>query len=82
MFCLGQTSKTADTLIIPNVAANNQPETNQEVGASNRKSLLNDVGIGLVTGQVWAKVLPLIIPMEAHLIDIGVYYALQDQLFC
>ena len=43
--CLDQTSKTADTIVIPAVATNNQP-----VGANNQKLSLNKVFHSLVSG--------------------------------
>ena len=51
---MGQTSKTADTIILPTVAANNQPMPQTIGGANNRKFVLIEVGLGLVSGQVCA----------------------------
>ena len=43
--CLDQTSKTADTIVIPDVVTNNQP-----AGANNQKLSLNKMVHGLVSG--------------------------------
>ena len=51
---MGQTSKTADTIILPTVAANNQPMPQTIGDANNRKFVLIEVGLGLVSGQVCA----------------------------
>ena len=43
---LGQTSKSVDMLIIPDVASNDQPMTKIIRGSNNWKLSLNSMGIG------------------------------------
>ena len=76
--CLGQTSKTADTLIIPAVATNNQHVPHLKGGANNRKLVINEVGPILVSVQVHAEAFLSITPMVVRALDFGGDSALRD----
>ena len=75
---LGQTSKTADTVILPAVAANNQPVPRPTGGADSRKLSLNEVVLGLVSGNVCAEALPSITSTVVHALEIDGDSALRD----
>ena len=78
MFHLVQTSKTAETLIITNVAANSKPVPQKTIFPNNCKFSLNEAGLGLVSGQVCAKTLPSITPMVMHALNFGGDSSSQD----
>ena len=53
-----QTSKTAETLIIPSVSPTNQPVLQPTGCANNRKLAINKAGIVLVIVQVCSEAFP------------------------
>ena len=64
--------KSVDTLILPAVVANNQPVPHPTENTDNRKVALNVLGLGLVSGQIFAKALPSIDTMAVHSLEFGV----------
>ena len=68
---LGQISKNSDTLIIPVVNSNNQPLPHSTGGANICKFYQNEVVIGLVSGQVCAKLFLFIVPMVVRALKFG-----------
>ena len=68
---MNQTSKTADTLILPDVASNNQPMPHPTGGTDNCKFYINYVGLGLVSGQVCPKAFPSIALMVVRALEFG-----------
>ena len=66
-----QTSKHFDMIIIPFIASDNQPVHQPTEGANNFKFSLNEVGTGLVSGQVCSKAFPWIAPTVVHVLEFG-----------
>ena len=74
---LGQTSKNADKHILPDVADTNQPVPRSSGGSDNWKFALNDVGFGLISGQMCDEEFTNIAPMVMHTLEFGGDYALR-----
>ena len=68
---LGQISKKSDTLIIPVVNSNNQHLPHPTGGANIQKISQNEVVIGLVSGQVCAKLFLFIVSMVVRVLKFG-----------
>ena len=75
MVWLGQTSKTADTLILPSVSAHNQPMPQPTGGANNWNFIIIELRLGLIIGQVCSKALHSIMPMVLRVLEFGGYYS-------
>ena len=58
---MGQTSKTSDTLIIPDMYCNNQPVPQPKRVTNNKNFSINKVVLVLVSGQVCAEAFTLIL---------------------
>ena len=69
--CLGQTFKTSDAIILPDVAANNQPVPQPIECAYNCKFSINKVEISLVSVQVYTKKLPSIAKIVVRALGFG-----------
>ena len=68
---MGQTLKTSDTIILPDVADNNQPVPQPIECAYNCKFSINKVEISLVSVQVYTKKLPSIAKIVARALEFG-----------
>ena len=68
---IGKTWEIVDTLIIPYVDVSNQPLLQSIRGANNIKFSLNEVGFGLVSGQVCDEAFPYITPKAVRGIEFG-----------
>ena len=76
---LDQTSKTADPLIIPDVSTNNLSVPHLTGGNNNWKFDINHLGLGLIIGCIFYKVLQSITPVVLHTLEIGGDSDFQDK---
>ena len=72
-----QTSKNADMLVLPTIAAKNQLVPHPIEGTNNRKLDINQLGLELISGKVCDGVFILTIKVLVSTLKLGIYSALR-----